>query len=59
MDTILLKGMIFYGYHGADKEENVLGQRFVIDVKMSLNLEKRVKRTPLGIPSIMRMYLPV
>ncbi len=40
MDTILLKGMIFYGYHGADKEENVLGQRFEVDVKMELNLAK-------------------
>lgn len=48
MDTILLKGMIFYGYHGADKEENVLGQRFVIDVKMSLNLAKPGKTDALG-----------
>ena len=40
MDTILLKGMIFYGYHGADKEENILGQRFEVDVKMGLNLAK-------------------
>ncbi|KDR94419.1 dihydroneopterin aldolase [Peptoclostridium litorale DSM 5388] len=40
MDEILLKGMTFYGYHGALEEENRLGQRFIIDAKLGLSLQK-------------------
>ncbi len=47
MDTIKLKGMVFYGYHGTDKEENVLGQRFVVDTEMNLNLSKAGKTDEL------------
>ena len=31
-DKILLKGMIFYGYHGVGPAEQELGQRFVVDI---------------------------
>lgn len=31
-DQIFLEGMIFYGYHGVHAEEQILGQRFVIDL---------------------------
>ena len=31
---IFLKGMEFYAYHGAIKEENLLGQRFVVDIEL-------------------------
>ena len=37
-DRILLKGMTFYGYHGVRPEEKELGQRFVVDVEMELDL---------------------
>lgn len=37
-DTLLLEGMRFFGYHGVYPEENVLGQRFVVDVSMELDL---------------------
>ncbi len=35
---LLLEGMRFFGYHGVYPEENVLGQRFVVDVSMELDL---------------------
>lgn len=38
MDNITLKGMAFYGYHGVSPEEHRLGQRFYVDVSMSLDL---------------------
>lgn len=31
---------MFYGYHGAIKEENVLGQRFVVDLELDVDLSK-------------------
>lgn len=40
MDKIYLNGLSFYGYHGAIKEENVLGQRFLVDLELLLNLKK-------------------
>jgi dihydroneopterin aldolase len=38
MDKIFLNQMSFYAYHGAFPEENKLGQRFVIDVELRLDL---------------------
>jgi len=35
-----LKGLKFHGYHGVLPEENVLGQKFVIDLTMSVDLRK-------------------
>ena len=40
MDKIILKNMIFYGFHGAMGEEKVLGQRFFIDAILFLDLKK-------------------
>lgn len=40
MDTMLLKGMQFYGYHGVFAEENKLGQKFGVDLELKLDLEK-------------------
>lgn len=39
MDKIYVTGMQFYGYHGVFPEENVLGQRFEVDLTVSLNLK--------------------
>ncbi len=39
MDKIILEGMEFYGYHGARPEEKSLGQRFILDVELSLDLQ--------------------
>ena len=38
-DRILLEGMAFYGYHGADPAERELGQRFVVDLEMHRDLK--------------------
>lgn len=38
---ISLKGMEFYAYHGAQKEENILGQRFLVDVEYETDEPKR------------------
>jgi len=37
-DRILLEGMTFYAYHGANPEEKELGQRFVVDLQVELDL---------------------
>ena len=34
MDKIFLKELVFYGYHGVLPEEQVLGQKFVLDVSL-------------------------
>lgn len=38
MDKIFLTGCRFYGYHGAFAEEQVLGQIFVVDCELSVDL---------------------
>lgn len=38
MDKILITGISFYGHHGAREEERVLGQRFLVDVELILDL---------------------
>ncbi|SHG96566.1 dihydroneopterin aldolase [Tepidibacter thalassicus] len=40
MDKIILNNLGFYGYHGVFKEENVLGQKFFIDIELYLDLKK-------------------
>lgn len=37
-DRIILEGMQFYGYHGRNDEEKVLGQPFEVDVEADLDL---------------------
>ncbi len=37
-DRILLAGMVFVGHHGALAAERELGQRFVVDVEMAVDL---------------------
>lgn len=39
-DKIIMKGMQFYGRHGVFPEEKAMGQKFIIDLKMSLDLSK-------------------
>lgn len=38
MDKIYLNKMEFYGYHGVYPEENKLGQRFIVDMQLELDL---------------------
>ncbi len=37
-DKLILKNMIFYGYHGAFAAEKELGQRIEVDVELYLDL---------------------
>jgi len=37
-DKIFIEGMLFYGYHGVNQEERVLGQRFVVDLQLFRDL---------------------
>jgi dihydroneopterin aldolase len=37
-DAILLEGLRFFGYHGVYPEERTLGQRFIVDVTVELDL---------------------
>ncbi|NPC90800.1 dihydroneopterin aldolase [Bacillus sp. WMMC1349] len=43
MDKVYIEGMEFYGYHGVYKEENVLGQRFRVDLTAFLDLSEAGK----------------
>jgi dihydroneopterin aldolase len=38
-DEIILEGMRFYAYHGANPEERSLGQRFTVDVTLAVDLQ--------------------
>lgn len=38
MDRIILEGMQFYGYHGRNDEERVLGQPFEVELEAELDL---------------------
>jgi len=40
MDQIVMKNLAFYGYHGAMAEENVLGQKFFIDLVLYVDLKQ-------------------
>lgn len=37
-DRIVLSGLTFFGYHGVNPEERKLGQRFVVDVVLGVDL---------------------
>jgi len=43
VDKIILRDMEFYGYHGVLEEETRLGQKFIIDLEMGLDLKKAGK----------------
>ena len=39
-DRIILEGMEFYGFHGATPEERALGQPYVVDLAVDLDLRR-------------------
>ncbi|KAM7258695.1 hypothetical protein ACFE04_014436 [Oxalis oulophora] len=39
-DKLILRGLMFHGYHGVKPEENKLGQKFLIDVDAWMDLRK-------------------
>jgi len=40
MDKIIIKGIEVFAYHGAFPEENLLGQRFTIDIQMQKDIRR-------------------
>ncbi|WP_256762296.1 dihydroneopterin aldolase [Cohnella sp. WQ 127256] len=40
MDRMVLKRMVFYGYHGVYPEENKLGQKYFVDLDLSMDLSR-------------------
>ncbi|MCQ6563694.1 dihydroneopterin aldolase [Paenibacillus mendelii] len=47
MDLMMLKGMSFFGYHGVFPEENKLGQKFIVDVDLRLDLTQAAENDEL------------
>ncbi len=47
-DRIILTGLEFYGYHGVEEAENQLGQPFILDLELYLDLRKAGRRDSLG-----------
>lgn len=47
-DRIMLEGMVFFGYHGTRPEEGTLGQRFVVDIALELDLRAAGERDDLS-----------
>ncbi|CAI9289713.1 dihydroneopterin aldolase 2 [Lactuca sativa] len=37
-DKLLLRGLMFHGYHGVHQEEKKLGQKFIIDIDAWMDL---------------------
>ena len=37
-DRIILEGMRFYGFHGVNPEERVLGQEYLVDLTVEMDL---------------------
>ena len=47
MDKIYVNQMAFYGYHGVFSEETRLGQRFIVDLVVQVDLKKAGKTDDL------------
>lgn len=47
-DRILLRGMLFQGYHGVFAEENKLGQKFSVDVDAWMDLRPAGESDDIG-----------
>ena len=39
-DRIILEGMQFYGFHGVNPEERALGQSYLVDLSVELDLSR-------------------
>jgi dihydroneopterin aldolase len=48
-DLLRLTGMTFYGYHGVTAEERRLGQRFVVDLELAVDLAPAAQADDLAL----------
>jgi len=39
LDKVIIDGIVFYAYHGVTPAEQELGQKFLVDVELYLNLK--------------------
>lgn len=46
-DKLLLQNMMFYGFHGVYEHERELGQRFYVDVELTLDMTKAIEADDL------------
>ncbi|HZK66284.1 MAG TPA: dihydroneopterin aldolase [Chloroflexota bacterium] len=46
-DKIILRGMVFYGFHGVNPSERAQGQRFVVDLELEADLSQAGKTDDL------------
>ena len=46
-DRIVLEGMQFYGFHGVNPEERVLGQSYIVDLAVEVDLSRPGKSDQL------------
>ncbi|HEY3315422.1 MAG TPA: dihydroneopterin aldolase [Bacillota bacterium] len=47
-DTLICKGMTFWGYHGCAPEEAVLGQKFTVDLEMEYEMGQDIATDKLS-----------
>ncbi|KAF8019739.1 hypothetical protein BT93_G0439 [Corymbia citriodora subsp. variegata] len=47
-DKLILRGLLFHGYHGVKPEENKLGQKFLVDVDAWMDLQAAGKSDVLS-----------
>lgn len=47
-DTILITGLELYAFHGASDEEQTVGHRYLVDVRLTVNLESAVQSDNLS-----------
>jgi len=43
MGKVLLKNMVFYGYHGVAEQEKILGGRFEVDLELKFDMKKAMR----------------
>ncbi|CAH9079204.1 unnamed protein product [Cuscuta europaea] len=49
-DKLVLRGLKFHGFHGVKAEERTLGQKFVVDMDVWMDLRAAVKEVVEGLP---------
>jgi dihydroneopterin aldolase len=47
-DRIVLRGMVFFGFHGTREPERELGQRFIVDIELIVDLRVAGERDDLN-----------
>ena len=57
MGVIEIEGMEFYAYHGHYAEEQIVGNRFILDVTLITDCEKAAESDNLMMRWITRLYI--